>query len=118
MKAADFKPCIMCGKGVMHTGVPLFYRVKIERLGILANEVQRTSAMEQFMGGNVAIARAFHDPELTRVVMPEVTGLVCEPCSTENYPLAMLVEHACNRGEKSARPIRRLGAHGYGEGGA
>lgn len=101
MKAADFKPCVMCGKGVMHTGIPLFYRVKVERFGILANEVQRTHAMEQFMGGHVAIARVFHDPELTQSVMPEISGLVCESCSVRPTMLAGLVEQLIEEAERS-----------------
>ena len=39
MKAEDFKPCALCGKGMMHTGVPLFYRVTVEHLGIKMREV-------------------------------------------------------------------------------
>lgn len=99
LKAGDFTPCLMCGKGVMHTGIPLFYRVKLERFGVLANEVRRVAAMEQFMGGNVGIARAFHDPELTQTMMPEVSGLVCETCSMKPWPVAMLAETANERKE-------------------
>ncbi len=97
MKAGDFKPCAFCGKGVMHTGIPLFYRVKIERLGIKGGEVQRAAGMEQFMGGNVALARVFHDPDLTQVVMDEITVLVCETCSTEPHHLAMAIESEVQR---------------------
>ncbi len=95
MRAADFKPCVLCGKGVMHTGVPLFYRVKIERLGINVGEVQRTHGMEQFFGGAVALARVFHDPDLTEVIMPEVEMLVCEDCSTtQREAVAIMVDMA------------------------
>lgn len=95
MRAADFKPCVLCGKGVMHTGLPLFYRVKIERLGINVGEVQRAHGMEQFFGGAVGVARVFHDPDLTTVVMPEVEMLVCEDCSVRaQSPIAMMVEMA------------------------
>ena len=33
MKHKDFKPCHLCGKGVMHAGHPLFLRISIDRLG-------------------------------------------------------------------------------------
>jgi hypothetical protein len=64
MTAGDFKPCALCGRGVMHAGVPIFYRVRIESMGINLQEVQRTAGMEQFMGGHVALARVFHDPDI------------------------------------------------------
>ena len=41
MKAGDFTKCRLCGKGVAHTNVPLFYRVKIERMGFLTGKPSR-----------------------------------------------------------------------------
>ena len=48
MKRTDFKPCANCGKGVAHTGLPLFWVVEIQRFGIDAQAVQRQHGMEQF----------------------------------------------------------------------
>lgn len=41
MKHRDFKPCQICGKGVMHAGSPLFMRVTVERLGVDRRAVER-----------------------------------------------------------------------------
>ncbi len=105
MKAGDFRPCALCGKGVMHTGLPLFYRVTIQRMGVDAGEVQRSHGMEQFFGGAVALARAFHDPDIARPITEQQTVLICESCSTEAHLIAQLPE-AADRIEARRKQIR------------
>ena len=51
MHRKDFKPCAICHKGVMHTGLPLFWRVHIERIGVDMQAAQRQQGLEQFFGG-------------------------------------------------------------------
>ena len=104
MKAEDFKPCALCGKGMMHTGVPLFYRVTVEHLGIKMREVERAAGMEQFMG-HVALARVFHDPEIAEAIGKPVTVLVCQSCAMEPHLLARLaeVESGADKGGDSGR---------------
>jgi hypothetical protein len=94
MHAKDFKPCANCGKGVAHTGLPLFWRVRIERMGIDNVAVQQTHAMEGFFMGNVVIARAFQDPEIAKPITPGTTVLVCEECALRPSVLAVLAEAA------------------------
>lgn len=90
MKAGDFKPCALCGRGVAHTGIPLFYRVRIEHMGIDRQAVEQTAGMERFFMGHVAIARAFQDPEIATPLFPAVTALVCQQCATEPHFVAQL----------------------------
>lgn len=92
MKAEELKPCAFCGKGMMHSGVPLFYRLTVEHMGIDVREVQRASGMEQFMGNNVALARVFHDPEIAKRVGDQHTALVCQSCALEPHMLAGLIQ--------------------------
>lgn len=92
MKASEIKPCKLCGKGVMHTGLPLFYKVISQRMGIDITEVQRTSGMEQMMGGAVAIARQFYDGEIANPIGEPETSVVCEQCAMEPNLLARLNE--------------------------
>jgi hypothetical protein len=94
MKADDFKKCRLCGKGMMHTGLPLFWRARIERMGIDMNEVQRAGGMEQMMFGNVGLARVFYDPDIAKPVHDPVEILLCEKCALEPHPLALLAESA------------------------
>ena len=92
MKAGEIKPCSLCGKGVMHTGLPLFYRIKVERMGIDMREVQKLSGMEKFMDGQVALARVFYDPDIAQPLSDAAQSLICEKCAVEPQYLAFLLE--------------------------
>jgi hypothetical protein len=92
MKANEIKHCALCGRGVMHAGAFIFYRVTFQPMGVLVTEVQRVHAMQQFMHGNVAIAQAFYDPEVAAEVHPPVESLVCQSCALEPHVLARLAE--------------------------
>lgn len=101
MRAADFKPCAACGKGVMHLGMPVFWRVTVERMGIDLQAARQTSAMEMFFGGQVAIARAFQDPDIAKPIVPGDTFLVCEACALEPHRLAVLADSAQRHADSS-----------------
>lgn len=92
MKAGDLQRCALCGHGMMHTGLPLFYRVRIEQMAVDLNAVRRAGAMEQYMGGHVAIARVFEDPDIAAPMFPASTKLVCQSCALEPHMLARLTE--------------------------
>jgi hypothetical protein len=92
IKADELKPCAICGKGVMHSGVPLFYRVSVEIMGVDASAVRQAHAMEQFFNGAVPIARVFMDPDIAKPVFDPVESVICQPCALEARPLALLLE--------------------------
>jgi hypothetical protein len=94
MKASEIQKCALCRKGVMHTGLPLFYQIEVQRHSINVGEVQRMHGMEQFMGGQIALARIFHDPDITQPVSDKLTLSICETCALHPHPLAMLIESA------------------------
>lgn len=93
MHRKDFKPCAACGKGVMHTGMPLFWRVRIERMGVDLKAAQRQHGMESFFGGNVALADVFSDgaPIAQSLEGSCTTLLLCENCAMEEQTIAALV---------------------------
>ena len=94
MKATDFKPCAICGKGVMHAGVPLFYRVKLESMGIDVNAVQRHAGLELMLGGGHAGAALANvmgpGDDLAKPIVEGETVLICQPCAMEPHPLMVL----------------------------
>lgn len=95
MHRKDFKPCAICHKGVMHTGLPLFWRVHIERMGVDMRAAQRQYGMEQFFGGAVALADVFSDSAPIGKPMDEAKSvLVCETCAMADMPVAVLAERA------------------------
>ncbi len=94
MRAGDFKPCALCGKGVMHSGIPLFYRLHIESMGVDMRAAQRAHGMEQYMGGHVALARVFEDPDIATRIGESKTVLVCQDCAIKPHLVAQLGEAA------------------------
>ncbi len=96
MKAREIKPCAICGRGVMHSGVPLFYRVKVESMGIDVGAVKRQAGLEQVFGGGQAGAVLADvmgpDPDIARpVIEDQPTVLICQPCALEPRPLLLLL---------------------------
>lgn len=82
MKQTDFTPCVRCGKGVMHTGVPLFYRVTVERMGVDAQAVQRQAGLEMMLGGHAKIAHVMgENADMGLPIGPATKGLLCEKCA-------------------------------------
>lgn len=92
MKQTDIKPCAGCGKGVMHTGLPLFWRVTIARYGIDVTAVQRQAGLEMMLG-SAALAHVMGPNEtLAKPVMDDVILIFCEDCAMKPYPVAALTE--------------------------
>lgn len=82
MKSADLQKCVLCGRGVMHQGMPLFWRITLQRMGIDLAAVQRTTGLEMMMGGNVALARVIGPNEdIAKPFGDERTIVVCESCA-------------------------------------
>jgi hypothetical protein len=93
MKAGEITKCAVCGQGVMHDGLPLFWRVTCERMGVDLAAVKREVGMELLMGGNVALARLLGPGEDIAAPLGEPrTVLVCEACAgaaTSVYQLGL-----------------------------
>jgi len=88
-EAAD---CAVCGKGIGHAGLPLFWRLKIERFGVDMNALRRQSGLETFLG-SVALAQIMGPGEdMAKSLMEPVEITVCEPCALESITLAHLAE--------------------------
>ena len=99
MKLSEIKKCAVCGKGVMHTGLPLFWRVRIDRFGIDKAAVDRRAGLEMFFGGGLPGARLAGvmgpDEDIAKPVMDEVVLILCEDCAcNDRRPVAVLAEMA------------------------
>ena len=85
MKQPDFQPCCLCHKGIMHTGLPVFYRIRIESMGIDIKAVNRQLGFEQFMGGNAALAYHMGAQESLASSLDEgKTLLLCHACALDS----------------------------------
>lgn len=91
----DAAKCALCGKGFGHTGLPLFWRVRIQRFGLNAAAANRQQGLAMILGGNGRLALVMGADE---VMAREIEGFeftVCETCACEtSLPVAALAEAA------------------------
>jgi hypothetical protein len=87
----DMKPCANCGKGVMHSGLPLAWKLKVERVGINAQAIQREHGLEMMMGGNVALARVFSPERDFGTLLSSKSLILCEPCVMSALPPQLMM---------------------------
>lgn len=81
----QIRPCPLCKRGLMHNGVPLVWKLTVERVGIDARAVQKQAGLEQMMGGNVAIAEVFSPVADYGVGLGgPVAVVICEECALKN----------------------------------
>ncbi len=85
MKEAELREvckCILCGNKIMHDGLPLFWRVRVERYGLKADAIGRQQGLSvlighaqlaQVMGPDEDMAEKFFSIEVT----------ICETCGSE-----------------------------------
>lgn len=65
----------------MHTGLPLFWRIKIDRFGIDSKAVQRQAGLEMMIG-NAQIAKVISpETEFAKTIMETKTVILCEQCA-------------------------------------
>ena len=74
--------CSMCRKKILERGVPLFYRLTLERFGVRLDAVRRQAGLEMMLGGQVAIAQAMGpDEDMALPMMEKKVLVICEACS-------------------------------------
>jgi len=85
--------CSACGKGIGHTGLPLFWTLKIERHGVDMQALNRQQGLTMMLGGEAALARVMGpDDEMTKTVMGPVDVTLCEKCAMEPVLIMALAE--------------------------
>lgn len=88
-----FATCSLCGKPILASGLPLFYRVTIERFGVDVHAVQRQQGLTMFLGGHAMIAAAMGpDEDMAKPLMEPTTIAVCELCAGESRCIHSLGE--------------------------
>ncbi len=85
--------CAVCGEKIGKSGLPMFWRVRIERHGIKLDAVRRQSGLTDLLGGSAVLAMAMGaDEEMTLPMMEPVALTVCESCCTKDVCIAYLAE--------------------------
>ena len=75
--------CDLCNRKVTATGLPLFWRVKVERFGIDAKAVQRQHGLGMHLGSHALAGIMGLDEDLATPVMDPVTLTMCEGCALD-----------------------------------
>lgn len=98
--------CSLCGNKIGHTGLPLFWRLTVERFGIDVNAVRRQDGLTAVLGGHVAIAQAMGpDDDMATPLMEPLTLTVCESCACHSgLPVAALAEYRPQHKEEQTKP--------------
>lgn len=97
--------CNLCHRGIGHTKLPLFWRLRIERFGVDLRAAQRQDALGTFLGSQVLGAVMGPDEDLAKPVMDPVTVTVCEDCALDKrLPVAVMAEAARIDAEAAATP--------------
>ncbi len=94
MKAGELRKaasCVCCGKKILR-GIPMFWRVTIDRFIVDLNAVRRQSGLEMMLN-SVALAGVMSpDEDMAKPVMKPVTLTICEDCGMEPKRIAALCE--------------------------
>lgn len=84
--------CSICGKGIMHAGLPLFYRVTVERFGIDIQATKRQQGLGMMLSPALAMVMG-PDEDIAKPMMGPAIVTVCENCGTgANHCIAHLAE--------------------------
>lgn len=85
--------CDVCNKGIGESGLPLFWRVTVERFGVDLRAVRRQDGLGQYLGHHGSAAIMGPDEDMAKP-MQDQPGVVtvCETCCTEPVPIALLSE--------------------------
>jgi len=90
--------CLLCRKPFGASGLPVFYRVRIERFAVDMAATRRQSGLEMMLGGHVALAQIMGPDDVMAKGLGAVEFTVCETCSTDldraRLPIAALEELA------------------------
>lgn len=76
----------------MASGLPLFWRVTVERFGIDMQAVQRQHGLGMMLGNGAIAAIMGPDEDLAKPMMEPKTITVCEDCCTKMTCVAELGE--------------------------
>ena len=89
----QYATCSMCGKKIGESGMPMFWRIVVERHGIKLDAVSRQQGLTMMLGGHATIAMAMGaDEEMTMPLIENHVLSICETCATESTCIGRLAE--------------------------
>jgi len=95
MKEAELRrhsTCCVCRKPIGHTGLPLFWRVTIERFGVDLKAVRRQDGLGALLGSSTLAAAMGTDADMAIPIGDAAVATVCETCAMTDVCVAELEE--------------------------
>lgn len=95
MNAAELRQhsrCGLCSKPVLATGLPLFWRVTVERFGVDLAACKRQDGLAAMLGSNQLAQVMGPGEEVAKPMGPPVVTTVCETCALQASYVAQLGE--------------------------
>jgi hypothetical protein len=80
MKQTDLRPCVCCGKGVMHSNGIAFFRVQVDHMVVNLQAVQRQAGLEMVLAGNAALAYHMGPQDDIALEASTSRAVVCQDC--------------------------------------
>jgi hypothetical protein len=102
MKEAELRKhatCDLCNQQIGHTGLPLFWRVTVERFGIDMHAVRRQTGLGMQIGAALAAVMG-PDESMAQALMGPVVLTACETCAMERT--GVVVPTALMKAEQDA----------------
>lgn len=92
LELRKYATCSLCHKKIVNNGIPLFWKVTVERFSLNTGAIFRQDGLAAVLGGRSDIAMAMGpDEELASPFMEPVTLAVCESCAiNKDFPVAAL----------------------------
>lgn len=75
--------CSLCNRKIGESGLPLFWRITVERFGIDMRAVRRQDGLTAFIGSASIAAVMGPDEDLAQPLMQPTELTVCEPCAMD-----------------------------------
>jgi hypothetical protein len=96
MKEAELRKhakCTLCNRGIGHVGLPLFWRVTIERFGVDINAAKRLDGLAAMLGSPALASVMGPNEDLAQPLMEPAVLTICESCNLGTcLPIAALAE--------------------------
>ncbi len=100
LELREHATCVLCGNKIMASGIPLFWRVTVERFGVDLRAVERQQGLTMMLGDPYLASVMGPDEDMATPFMPPVVLTVCEPCAlSPDRHLAELVQAAMEKEE-------------------
>ncbi len=96
LSRADLKPCAKCGKGLMHSGIPIVWKMTAHRVGVDIRKIDQQAGLELMIGHAVIAAVLAPAFDYGVAVARPVEFMLCEPCALDGNLLAVLLDDLAN----------------------